>query len=71
MFGEDAQKMYAAWQHDVDVILVESLDSAVSKANEFVKEGDTVLFAPACASFDMFANFEERGDRFATLVNRL
>ena len=45
-----------------------SLQEAVAKAREKAKPGDTVLFSPACASFDMFKNFEERGDMFKQYV---
>ena len=48
-----------------------SLQEAVIKAQENAKHGDTVLFSPACASFDMFKNFEERGDMFKQYVREL
>ncbi|MCL1884430.1 MAG: UDP-N-acetylmuramoyl-L-alanine--D-glutamate ligase [Defluviitaleaceae bacterium] len=46
----------------------DSLQKAVSRAGELAKSGDTVLFSPACASFDMFKNFEERGDMFKKFI---
>jgi len=48
-----------------------SLEHAVSKAREISSAGDIVCLAPACASFDMFRNFEERGNAFKALVNGL
>ncbi|MEI7884799.1 MAG: UDP-N-acetylmuramoyl-L-alanine--D-glutamate ligase [Clostridia bacterium] len=48
-----------------------SLDDAVIKAFDLSAVGDTVLFSPACASYDMFENFEERGIKFKKLVNSL
>ena len=48
-----------------------SLDAAVEAATAFAGPGATVLFSPACASFDMFRNFEERGRVFKTLVHQL
>ncbi|EQB88423.1 hypothetical protein M918_24480 [Clostridium sp. BL8] len=51
--------------------MVESLEEAVNKAREISIEGDVVALAPACASFDMFPNFEIRGNRFKELVNNL
>jgi len=45
-----------------------TLGGAIKIAFENTKEGDTILFSPACASFDMFKNFEDRGDQFRALV---
>ena len=71
VFGEDAQKMNTVWEHELDVQVVTSLEDAVLQANQFAQQGDIVLFAPACASFDMFTSFEARGDSFVELVNGL
>ena len=71
VFGEDAEQMQAAWQQIVAVVKVDSLEIAVHKANQFAVSGDTVLLAPACASFDMFSGFVARGERFMQLVNAL
>ena len=48
-----------------------TLEQAVSQAMALAHPGDTILFSPACASFDMFKNFEERGQRFKELVYQL
>lgn len=48
-----------------------TMESAVSRAAELARPGDTVLLSPACASFDQYGNFEERGRHFAELVRRL
>ncbi len=56
---------------EVNIIKVETLEEAVIKARENVKPGEIVLLSPASASFDMFKNFEERGEKFKKLVNEL
>lgn len=56
---------------EVPIYIVDSLEEAVNKAREVSKEGDIVALAPACASFDMFPNFEVRGNKFKELVNSL
>ncbi len=48
-----------------------SLTEAVSKAKEVSSPGDVVLLSPACASYDMFVNFVQRGEQFGELVNKL
>lgn len=48
-----------------------SMEEAVCKAHALAKEGDTVILSPAAASFDMFKDFEERGEKFVDCVNKL
>ena len=48
-----------------------NLDNAVERAFKDSEPGDTILFAPGCASFDQFENFEKRGEKFCELVNFL
>ena len=59
--------------HNTIGTLVEtrSMDEAVKLAKGFAQEGDTVLLSPACASFDLFKNYEERGDLFKAAVQKL
>jgi UDP-N-acetylmuramoylalanine--D-glutamate ligase len=47
------------------------MDRAVAEAAGLAEPGDTVLLAPGCASMDLFANYQDRGDRFADAVRRL
>jgi UDP-N-acetylmuramoylalanine--D-glutamate ligase len=49
----------------------ETLERAVGEAAADAEAGDTVLLSPACASFDQFRDFEQRGDRFRELVGEL
>ncbi|WP_456425878.1 UDP-N-acetylmuramoyl-L-alanine--D-glutamate ligase [Rhodocaloribacter sp.] len=48
-----------------------SMEEAIRRAQEYAKSGDVVLLSPACASFDMFENYEDRGDTFKRLVASL
>lgn len=50
------------------VVECETLDRAVAKAREIATEGDVVLLSTACASYDQFRNFEDRGEQFARLA---
>jgi UDP-N-acetylmuramoylalanine--D-glutamate ligase len=49
----------------------ETLENALNHAAKDSQPGDTVLLSPACASFDQFRDFEQRGDRFRDLVGAL
>lgn len=51
------------------IYMVDTLENAVIKCREIAEEGDNVVLSPACASFDMFPNFEIRGEKFRELVN--
>lgn len=54
-----------------EVYLATSLDESVRKASSVAETGDVVLLSPACASYDMFSNYEERGKRFKELVHHI
>jgi len=54
-----------------EIYMAASLDESVKKAAEVAEPGDIVLLSPACASFGMFANYEERGKKFKALVSQL
>ena len=51
-----------------DYVCADSFEDSVAKAREMAQSGDVVLLSPACASWDMFDNFEQRGDLFKELV---
>ena len=68
VFGEDASKIAAALESTIDIEQFDSLENAVSRAHASAESGDIVLLSPACASFDMFAGFEERGRCFQRAV---
>ncbi len=57
--------------HGFPVYRTESLTQSVKLASQIAEEGDTVILSPACASFDQFRNFEERGQCFKKLVMEL
>lgn len=71
LFGEAKELI----KNDVELIdnffIANSFDEAVKKAYNISTAGDVVLLAPACTSYDMFKNFEERGKIFKELVNNL
>lgn len=71
LIGEDADKMEAALGKVVPIVRASSLDNAVAIARTCAKPGDVVLLSPACASLDMFRDFNHRGEVFAAAVNGL
>jgi UDP-N-acetylmuramoylalanine--D-glutamate ligase len=71
VFGEDAELIARAFADQADIRNVGTLAEAVDTACGMATSGDTVLLAPACASFDQFDNFNARGDAFVSLVEGL
>ena len=71
LLGRDADRLSAALGDAVVQRRVSSIEEAVTVAAELAEAGDLVLLSPACASLDMFRNFEERGRLFADAVGRL
>ena len=73
LIGEARGKLEKALRENQfeNIRYANGIAEAVKLAYEISQSGDTVLFSPACASFDMFKNFEERGNRFKEEVNSL
>ena len=69
--GEAAPVIERALAGSAPLERSETMDRAVARAREIARPGDTVLLSPACASFDQYRNFEERGRHFAALVRSL
>jgi UDP-N-acetylmuramoylalanine--D-glutamate ligase len=69
--GESKQKIYNFFEGKVKVTLAEDMKDAVNKAAAAALSNDVVLLSPACASFDMFENYEHRGREFKKIVNSL
>lgn len=71
LIGEVAQKWQQQLADTLAITIASDLTQAVALANQLAQPGDAVLLAPACASFDMFANFEQRGEQFMQAVAAL
>ena len=71
LIGAAAEKIRAQLGGEVRMIACRTLDAAVHEARARAHGGDTVLLAPACASFDQFENYEHRGREFKRLVGAL
>ncbi|PYF84467.1 UDP-N-acetylmuramoylalanine--D-glutamate ligase [Marinomonas alcarazii] len=71
LFGKDAERIAEVLPADAEVKHFDTLDQIVASIGQDGKEGDIVLFSPACASLDMYKNYEVRGEHFARLVNAL
>ena len=70
--GEDTQSIHKTFGNDIkDIVDAKSMSEAVSLSFEFATKGENVLLSPACASFDMFQNFEHRGIEFKNSVRKL
>ncbi|MBX9915514.1 MAG: UDP-N-acetylmuramoyl-L-alanine--D-glutamate ligase [Pseudomonadaceae bacterium] len=71
LLGRDAELLASALGDSVPLLRVKTLEEAVQRAAELAQSGDAVLLSPACASLDMFKNYEQRGQLFASAVQGL
>ncbi|MGC8808657.1 MAG: UDP-N-acetylmuramoyl-L-alanine--D-glutamate ligase [bacterium] len=71
LIGEAQERMYSAWGKLTDTACFNTLEEAVLWSFSKAAPGDVVLLSPACSSFDMFKNYQERGQRFKEIVGRL
>lgn len=71
LLGQDAQLISEVVPKEVSTYFVETLEDAVKQGKEIAKSGEKVLLSPACASFDMFGSYEERGETFELAVEKL
>jgi UDP-N-acetylmuramoylalanine--D-glutamate ligase len=70
--GVDNKKIIDAFGNVVDVMVeVTNMNDAVKMAQRLTEKGDTVLLSPACASFDLFENYEDRGRQFKNAIQNL
>lgn len=71
LMGEDADKIAAIVPVSVKTLRAVDMKDAVHLARQAAEVGDSVLLSPACASFDMFSGYAERGDKFEQAVRAL
>jgi UDP-N-acetylmuramoylalanine--D-glutamate ligase len=70
--GVDNKKIVDAFGNVVDIMVeVDTMSDAVITAKHIAEKGDAVLLSPACASFDLFQNYEDRGNQFKAAVKNL
>jgi UDP-N-acetylmuramoylalanine--D-glutamate ligase len=71
LIGEARERMSRVLGDLTETLQAESLEEAVSWARSKARPGDVVLLSPACSSFDMFLNYQERGRRFKAIIHEL
>ncbi|MFZ5806456.1 MAG: UDP-N-acetylmuramoyl-L-alanine--D-glutamate ligase [Verrucomicrobiota bacterium] len=71
LIGEVQEKLFSAWSGAVKCHRAASLEEAVQMSRKLARSGDAVLLSPGCSSYDMFENFEERGEVFRQETQKL
>ena len=71
LLGQDRSVISEVVPRTVLIVYAYSMKDAVDKASKLAQAGDNVLLSPACASFDMFSGYEERGEKFELKVKEL
>ena len=73
LIGKDAELFVESFKDldSVEIVRCHAMEDAVNKAYLYAKKNDVILLSPACASFDMYKNYAERGNHFKALVGRL
>jgi UDP-N-acetylmuramoylalanine--D-glutamate ligase len=69
LMGEAKEKMQTAFQDLVPIHLVDDMKEGVRVAWRLAQDGDTILLSPACSSFDMFQDYQDRGRTFKKMIN--
>jgi len=71
LIGAARDRIAASWSGIIPIAMAHDLQDAVIKAMQNAVQGDIVLLSPACSSFDMFKDFEDRGNKFKKIVTQL
>lgn len=71
LIGEDAQQIEQALTETTQLVHASTLKDAVTQAQQYAQPEDVVLLSPACASFDMFKGYPDRGHQFVACVDAL
>lgn len=71
LIGQDADAIAESVPEQIEQVVVSSMQQAVTQAERLAKQGDIVLLSPACASFDMYSSYGERGEDFINHVEAL
>lgn len=71
LIGEASEELMISWKGSAPIHLEGEMNNAVNRASLLASSGDAVLLSPGCASFDQYRDFEERGEHFRTIVERL